>query len=157
MCPFDIRMKACPLPDRLLCWVKAMLMKYCDRCRRQLRIGEKCPDCFRKFNSERNKNKVTNDFYQSSEWLKARKICIELCCGLDLYSLYHNDTIKYGYTVHHIEPVEVSPQLRLEQSNLIYLSESSHQVVHNLYKQGKYLETVKFLKSIKEKFIRGAV
>lgn len=72
-----------------------------------------------------------------------------------MYSLYHNDTIEYGYTVHHIEPVEVSPQLRLEQSNLIYLSESSHQVVHNLYKNGKYSETVKFLKSIKEKFIQG--
>ena len=128
-----------------------MLIKYCDRCRRQLRIGEKCPYCFK----ARNKSYAKDDFYQSSEWLKARKLCIELCCGLDLYSLYHNDTIEYGYTVHHIEPVEVSPQLRLEQSNLIYLSESSHQVVHNLYKNGKYSETVKFLKSIKEKFIQG--
>ena len=141
------------LTDRLLCWVKAMLMKYCDRCRRQLRIGQKCPVCFK----ARNKSYAKDDFYQSSEWLKVRRKCIELCCGLDLYSLYCNNTIEFGYTVHHIEPVEVSPQLRLEQSNLIYLSESSHQIVHNLYRQGKYLETVKFLKSIKEKFIRGAV
>ena len=147
--------KSCPLShfgrDFLLEII--MLIKYCDRCRRQLRIGEKCPYCFK----ARNKSYAKDDFYQSSEWLKARKLCIELCCGLDLYSLYHNDTIEYGYTVHHIEPVEVSPQLRLEQSNLIYLSESSHQIVHNLYKQGKYLETVKFLKSIKEKFMQGAV
>ena len=137
--------------------MKAMLMKYCDRCRRQLRIGEKCPDCFRKFNSERNKDKVTADFYKSSEWLKARKICIEQCCGLDLYSLYQNDIIEYGQTVHHIETVEVSPKLRLEQSNLIYLTESNHQIIHNLYKNGKYLETVNFLKSIKEKFMQGAM
>ena len=134
-----------------------MLVKYCDRCHRKLNIGEKCPVCFRKRNSERNKDKVTADFYKSSEWLKARKICIEQCCGLDLYSLYHNDIIEYGQTVHHIEPVEVAPQSRLIQSNLIYLTESNHQIIHNLYKNGKYDETVAFLKSIKEKFMQGAM
>ena len=130
-------------------------MKFCDRCHRQLRIGEKCPVCFKL----RNKSYSTDedDFYKSPEWLKVRRQCIELCCGLDLYSLYCNNTIEYGYTVHHIEPVNVSPQLKLEQSNLIYLSESSHQIVHSLYRNGKYLKTVNFLKSIKEKFIQGAV
>ncbi len=131
-----------------------MLMKHCDRCHRQLHIGEKCPDCFR----ARNKSytNAADNFYRSPEWLKVREQCIRLCCGLDLYSLYVNDTIEYGFTVHHIEPVEVSPQLRLEQSNLIYLSERSHQTIHALYKQGKYKETVIFLKNIKEKFVQGA-
>lgn len=98
---------------------------------------------------------MTDDFYKTGDWIKARAKCIQDCCGLDLYSLYVHGVIEYGFTVHHIEPINITPELRLTQSNLIYLTESNHQIVHSLYDSGKYVETIALLYSLKERFARG--
>lgn len=92
-----------------------MLSKFCDRCHKRLNIGEQCKCTLSKY------QKDTEDFYRTSSWLKVRDHCIELCCGLDLYSLFVYKTIEYGRTVHHIVPLKKDESLALEQSNLIYL------------------------------------
>ncbi len=97
---------------------------------------------------------MDDDFYQSVQWRQIREQCIELCCGLDLYSLYKG-RIEYGYTVHHIRPAHFAPQLRLVQSNLIYLTESNHKLIHSLYEHGQYEKTAALLLKLKENFIKG--
>lgn len=127
-----------------------MLSKYCDRCHQRLRIGEKCR-CTYRFD---HKVCQEDDFYQTKEWKEARQKCRELCCGLDLYSLYHG-RVEYGLTVHHIRPVNLSPELKLTQSNLIYLTESNHKRIHSLYEHGQYETTVTLLLQLKQDFIEG--
>ena len=136
---------------RLLCWtVINMLTKYCDRCHKKLRIGEKCSCLY----LHDHKVCMDDDFYKTSEWRKARDECIRLCCGLDLYSLY-NGKIEYGYTVHHIRPVNLVPNLKLVQSNLIYLTESNHKFIHSMYEHGKYEKTAELLLILKNEFTGG--
>lgn len=127
-----------------------LLVKYCDKCHKALKIGEKC-DCTYKI-----KHKVCkdDDFYFSADWHRARTECIRLCCGLDLYSLSQG-LIEYGYTVHHIEPVNKRPDLKLTQSNLIYLTESNHKLIHSAYEKGEYKEMTELLRKLKADFIRG--
>lgn len=127
-----------------------MISKYCDKCHKRLKIGEKC-SCLYKHD---HKICMDDDFYKTTEWRNARSKCIELCCGLDLYSL-SKGKIEYGYTVHHIEPLDIMPRLALVQSNLIYLTESNHRIIHELYKKGYYRELSKHLKKLKTKFVQG--
>ena len=125
-----------------------MIAKYCDRCHKRLKIGEKCECAYR------TSHKVCkeDDFYYTSDWHKARADCIRLCCGLDLYSLSQGK-IEYGYTVHHIVPVDKDPALRLVQSNLIYLTESNHRSIHSAYERGNYQEMSAFLRKLKADFV----
>ncbi len=126
-----------------------MIIKYCDRCKKKLRIGERC-SCAYKFD---HKICMEDDFYRSREWLTARKKCIELCCGLDLYSL-HQGRVECGFTVHHIRPLRLSPELSLSQSNLIYLTESNHKLIHSMYEHGQYENTAVLLLKLKKDFIQ---
>lgn len=129
-----------------------MLSKYCDKCHKRLKIGEKCTCTYK----TDHKICSDDDFYNTSDWHKAREQCKMLCCGLDLYSLSQG-RIEYGFTVHHIEPINLKPDLRLVQSNLIYLTESNHRIIHGLYDSGQYEKTVILLQNIKERFIRGCI
>ena len=99
----------------------------------------------------------SDDFYYTPEWHRARTECIRLCCGLDLYSLYVNGAIEYGYTVHHIEPINKRPDLRLTQSNLIYLTESNHKLIHSMYEKGIYQEVAELLRCLKERFVLSQI
>ena len=132
--------------------VIVILCKYCTRCHKQLKIGEKC-SCTYKTD---HKVCMSDDFYNSKDWRKVREECIRLCCGLDLYSL-SKGLIEYGYTVHHIEPVDLAPNLKLSQSNLIYLTESNHKLIHSMYASGQYHETIIFLKDLKRMFVERGV
>lgn len=126
-----------------------MLSKFCDRCHKRLNIGEQCKCTLSKY------QKDTEDFYRTSSWLKVRDHCIELCCGLDLYSLFVYKTIEYGRTVHHIVPLKKDESLALEQSNLIYLTDSNHALIHSMYKSGQYKQTIELLRKIKAQFVEG--
>lgn len=137
---------------QLLCYPKVgddILSKYCDRCHKRLRIGQICKCSFARYNK-----KATEEFYKTSNWVRARAHCIELCCGLDLYSLFVYKTIEYGRTVHHIVPLKKNPSLSLEQSNLIYLTDANHSMIHEMYKS-QYQQTVELLTSIKAQFVEG--
>lgn len=57
---------------------------------------------------------------------------------MDIYSYYILQRIEYGHTVHHIVPIKEDWSKRLDVNNLIYLTESNHQAIHQLLeKQGK--------------------
>ena len=76
-------------------------------------------------------------FYKSRSWLRSRDIAIDFYGGLDIYSLYVLDRMEYGQTVHHIVPLKECWERRTDVSNLIYLTESNHQIIHNIMIQGE--------------------
>ena len=130
-----------------------MIVKYCVRCHKRLKIGEQCTCTAKRLSKEYK----SDDFYRSPDWLTVRAECIRLCCGLDLYSLFIDHAIEYGYTVHHIVPIEKDKSLMLSQSNLIYLTESNHRKIHSLYDAGKFDETAQMLRKFKNAFVGGGL
>lgn len=126
-----------------------MIYKQCDRCHKKLKPSQKC-SCIPK---RKNGDKQTEPFYLTKEWRMARIQCIKNCYGLDIFSFYQFGIIQYGFTVHHIYPVADYWDKRLLQSNLIYLTESNHRVIHNMMKQD-FNGTVKTLLELKQRFER---
>lgn len=131
-----------------------MIVKRCNYCGNNIPIGKKC-NCIAqnicKSSSDSKYTKEDKKFYKSSDWLNARKLCIQKCCGIDLYSYYILHRIEYGQTVHHIVPLLNDYSLRLSQDNLIYLTESNHRIIHKLY-ESKYTETIEVLRTILRDF-----
>ena len=89
----------------------------------------------------------------TADWNEARAECISDCFGLDIYALYHDRAIRFGYTVHHIKPLADYRELAVEQSNLIYLSQPNHIAIHKQYKKD-FKKTVEILKEYKKRFER---
>lgn len=114
-----------------------MISKLCTRCGKRVPVGSRCVCAswliYKPCNSDKY-NYDTKQFYHTAEWKKARALCISGCFGLDLYSLYALNKIEYGQTVHHIVPLTDDRSQGLNQENLIYLTESNHRIIHELYK-----------------------
>lgn len=120
-----------------------MIYRICSRCGKRIPVGTKCKCVDRRYKEEDKHNKrAGNDkiFYHTKEWEKARELCIKLCNGLDLYSLYVLNCIEYGDVVHHIVPLKECGRLRSDQSNLIYLTNSNHQLIEKEYREGNKKE-----------------
>lgn len=132
-----------------------MLSKQCPRCGKRIPIGSQCKCVSRlkykpcksdKYNSE------VKRFYHTAEWQKARAACIARCHGIDLYSFYVLRKIEYGQTAHHIVPLVEDYSQRLNLDNLIYLTESNHRIIHELYKTD-YERTAKMLRGYVKMFL----
>lgn len=120
-----------------------MIRRKCENCGKFLPINKKCgcrPDKLRH-----------EFFYDTYEWKRARKLCKKKCLGIDLYSYFVLHKIEYGRIVHHIIPLECDYSLRTTQSNLIYLTDSNHSHIHELYRND-FENTVKTLRGCIEKF-----
>ena len=96
--------------------------------------GKAC-DCYKRdrISAASKYSKEIKSFYKTNDWERARNRCINSCFGLDLISFFCERKIEYGYTVHHIVPLVNDYSKRLQQSNLIYLTESHHRLIHKLY------------------------
>lgn len=133
-----------------------MISKLCTRCGRRVPVGGQCvcaswlkykPCDSDKYSSD------TKQFYHTAEWKKARAFCISRCFGLDLYSFYALRKIEYGQTVHHIVPLIDDRSQGLNQENLIYLTESNHRIIHELYKTD-FEGTAKLLRGYLKMFLQ---
>lgn len=123
------------------------LMKLC-RCSKRIPLGDKyCIECTEKveqLNKERHKinklnrtDKNEQELYTSQEWIKTSDEAKRKTFGLDVYELYINNRAISGQTVHHIVEVKDDWDKRLDISNLIYLTNSNHKHIHNIYLKGK--------------------
>lgn len=114
-----------------------MIIKRCPRCGGTVQVGALCGCRQARYREEdRCKSPEIVAFYRSAEWRRAKQSAIYRCNGLDLYSLYQLGLLEHGFIVHHIVPLEDCWDLRLAPSNLIYLTASNHQKIHDFYKQG---------------------
>ena len=132
------------------------IYKRCSRCGKRMPAGAICGCQKRRYQEE---DKYTKDdkyklFYKSRSWNRARDIAIDFYGGLDIYSLYVLGRMEYGQTVHHIIPLKECWERRTDVSNLIYLTESNHQIIHNIMIQGETQkqEVISLLLSLVERY-----
>ena len=106
----------------------------CSSCGKRLLKGEKCScikERYKRYNHERKDSKE-DKFYFTSEWdIKRTKIKNKFK-GLDIYSYYINGVTEYGKIVHHIVEVKEDWSKRLDDDNLILLTDSNHKKIHKM-------------------------
>ncbi len=83
------------------------------------------------------RDKETTSFYNSDEWERTRTEVLRNYKGLDLYEYYINKKIVYVDAVHHIVELKDDWSKRIDISNLIPMTSSTHGMIHKLYKKDK--------------------
>lgn len=112
-----------------------MLMKICLSCGCRIKQGEQC-NCRHRNYDKTQREQVKTAFYHSKEWRLVVEAVKARANGLDEYSLLEGRLCK-GNTVHHIYTIEERPDLKLTLSNLIYVSSTTHNMIHAEYDKGK--------------------
>lgn len=113
-----------------------MINKICSRCGKVLPVGERCscqPAYRRDYNKYRRDKKI-QQFRASAEWRAMRQQIIERDNGTDQYVLHTTGALRPGFSVHHIIPLSERWDLRLDEHNLITLSDDTHASLEYKYK-----------------------
>lgn len=113
-----------------------MLYKRCVRCNTRLPYNAICSCKARyKTNSDSYKDDKEKRFYKSKDWQNTTNIIKNKFNYLDIYSYYVLGQIEKGQVVHHIIALDEDFNKRLSLSNLVYLTEKNHRIIHNLMKK----------------------
>ena len=137
------------------------IKRLCPRCRRVISDNQKyCINCMPKIRTDADKrydrfkrNQESKSFYNSKLWKLKREEAMSFYLNLDIYELYINKKIVTAEVVHHIHELIDSPELSLDDDNLIPLSNSTHDLVHGMYKEDK-TTTMKLLEALKERWLK---
>ena len=62
-----------------------------------------------------------------------RQIVKAACHGLDMYEMDVNHHLVKGRIVHHIIPLAEAPDKALTLTNLVYVSDKTHRMIHDAY------------------------
>jgi len=134
------------------------IYKRCSRCGSRLPSGTKC-ECAKNAEKQRQReydlnkrDKKADQFYHSDEWGLAREDTIAYYAGIDIYSYYVLNSIEYGSIVHHIIPLKDDWSKRSDKSNLIYLTDINHGLIHKAMRNGEYVETINLLCKLVERY-----
>lgn len=82
------------------------------------------------------RDKKYDAFYKSKEWRHLRAHILMQHAGIDVYLYHHRNRLAAANTVHHIVELSEDWSRRLDPSNLIPLSSSTHAYVHKVYESG---------------------
>ena len=146
-----------------------MILKLCNRCKKNLiPIGNSvCEDCkgkyktekrnrdrkdyFKKYNRERSTiEKEMQLFYASNDWQELRKFILAKYKWIDIWEYYENHNIVEANIVHHIIETKVNPSLRMNKENLIPVSYKTHQMFHNILRDGTEEEKRQLIDKLRE-------
>lgn len=132
------------------------IYKRCLICNKRILANEKC-----KCSGEKNRHYNTrNDnqfykFYHCNKWKELSRKVVQKYGAIDIYSYYIYKLIEYGQIVHHVIPIKEDWERRFDESNLIYLTASNHQLIHKQMKEGKKEEVENLLFTLIKKFEGG--
>ena len=108
-----------------------MARMYNCRCGQQHEVGTECPNKYKyKRENSSEQNKEVNKFYATKKWKEKREEIKSLDKGICQRCL-----IKFGIVtidnleVHHIEPLTVKWEKRLQNDNLITLCRNCHRTI----------------------------
>lgn len=125
--------------------------KYCIKCK--VEVDKKQKESYKEY--KRNRIDVKEQrFYSSNEWINLREYIKAKYMFVDVFSYYTEGKIVECKVVHHIIETKEDWNLRLNENNLICLSNSSHKLIHNLYNKDSETKhkTQELLKKINERF-----
>lgn len=140
------------------------LMSTCRDCNKIIPYSSsRCPECEKKYN-EHKKQRIRDydkydrknvSVYHDKRWLKLTAQCKRLFNGIDIYQLYINKEIVTGSLSHHIEEVSDNKDRQFDITNLIWLSDESHKIIHSAYNKSDKdkAEMQELLFSLIEKWI----
>lgn len=130
-----------------------MLKRICTRCRKLHNVNEKCPlpETRHKDYDMYKRDKKSKAFYESKTWRKLQEKIKIKAHGLDMYQMKVNNQLEKGYVVHHIYPLKENPELSLEERNLIYVSNETHNRIHSIY--DKSIEDKEKLQKILQRIV----
>lgn len=136
------------------------IYRRCGRCGKRVPSGSTCPcvkECKKirdKDYDKNNRDKGRDIFYHSKGWKAARAECIRQHIGIDIYLYYDEGKIVPAEMVHHIETAVQAWDHRLDQGNLIPLSNQSHARIHKYMNEGREREMQALLKGFLRKWER---
>lgn len=135
------------------------IMHICNRCGRQLPVGQRCScqPAYRKDYNKFRRDKRIAEFRASPEWRSIRQMIIDRDDGLDQYLLHTTGEMRRGFSVHHILPLS-TPEgwaLRSSADNLITLSDDVHASLEYRYKGKQREATIKQLQEIVKEITSG--
>ena len=99
----------------------------------------------------KHRDKKSEEFYNSKEWVITSSTVIRNYKGLDIFAYYVEKKIEYANTAHHIIELKEDWDRRLDINNLFPVSSSTHGKIHKLYLTNKK-ETQELLFNLLERF-----
>ena len=147
------------------------LLKLCSRCNKTIPYGKTlCEECEAKY-KQKNKRKYTEKdkarwreyqkqrddkeeqaFYMSKTWKLTRDTIANKFYHIDVYLFMKYGIIEYGNIVHHIVELKEDFSQRLDETNLILLSQRSHLLIHEEYNNGNKVALQEELKQMVKDF-----
>lgn len=120
-----------------------MINKICSRCGRILPVGERCScqPAYRRDYQKFRRDKRIQEFRSSAEWRAMRNKILIRDDNTDQYVLHTTGALRPGFSVHHIIPLSERFDLRLDEHNLITLSDDTHSSIEYKYKT-KYKDSI---------------
>ena len=119
-----------------------MPKKICAVCKRVYK-GKQC-ECRKEARKKQQKiydiytrDKINEAFYNSREWKEKRKKVVFIYDGIDIYEYYTSGKVVKADCTHHIHTLRERWEMRLEEKNLIPVSDKNHKFIHTVYKKGK--------------------
>lgn len=116
-----------------------MIYKRCSRCGKRIEAGQTC-ECVKQRHKEYNKysrNKISSEFYDSVNWKRIREYIKNKYDGIDVYAYVVFGQIEQATLVHHIVEIEDDKSQALVERNLIPVSVSSHNLIHQAYNESE--------------------
>lgn len=120
-----------------------MINKICSRCGRILPVGERCScqPAYRRDYQKFRRDKKIQEFRNSAEWRAMRNKILTRDDNTDQYVLHTTGALRPGFSVHHIISLSERWDLRLDEHNLITLSDDTHASLEYKYKT-KYKDSI---------------
>ena len=146
------------------------LLKFCSRCNKTIPYGKTlCEECEakvkakKKVSTEKDKarwreyqkqrdDKTEQMFYMSKSWKLTRDMIANKFYHMDVYLYMKYGIIEYANIVHHIVELKEDFSQRLDETNLILLSQRSHLLIHEEYNNGDKVALQKELKQMVKDF-----
>lgn len=118
-----------------------MIMTICRYCGGKVPLGQSCrcsqsKEKSQEYHRDRHqRHKDAYEFYKSRDWVAVRDLVRRKYCGCDVYEFGETGQMIPARSpiVHHILPRKEYPDLELEESNLILLGFSNHELVEAAY------------------------
>lgn len=108
-------------------------MKCCHKC--ESFYTEKRKQSYRMYDEKRDKQ--VHAFYLSSEWQKIREVILNRYGAIDLYLYYTQGIIETANTIHHIVEISEDANRKLDDKNLLPVTQRTHEKIHRMYQSNK--------------------
>lgn len=113
-------------------------MKVCPKCRKKILYNSECEctdkakkDSYKEYKKHRQ-DKDRQKLYSSKTWIRLRDVTYRKFMGLCIPCLFKG-LIVNATTIHHIEDTKSNRDRWLDESNLVTVCSSCHELIHYQY------------------------